>query len=127
MTFKKGLPAANGSSLPQDIRRTIQFPLPEPAVRLDGPGRYLAPGGTLRVPVRATNLKEFHATLRPVFANNLVELARRESDGWWGDLTDDLDGARRGVTNALPSAPDGAPVAAAVDLRALAAGELRGA
>ncbi len=127
VTFKKGLPAANGSSLPQDIRRTIQFPLPEPAVRLDGPGRYLAPGGTLRVPVRATNLKEFHATLRPVFANNLVELARRESDGWWGDLTDDLDGARRGVTNALPSAPDGAPVAAAVDLRALAADEPRGA
>lgn len=126
VTFKKGLPAANGSSLPQDLKRSVQFPLPSPAIQLDGPGRYLAPGGALSVPVLAANLKEYVAELRPVFANNLVELARRESGYYWSSLTDDLEGVRRSATNALPVATNGAPVRAAVDLRALAGGEPRG-
>ncbi len=127
VTFKAGLPAANGSSLPQEIRRTVQFPLPAPAVRMEAPGRYLSPRGTLSVPVSAVNLENFVARLRPVFANNLVELARREAQGYYyGSLTADLDGAAREVTNRLAPAKDGAAARGAVDLRALAAGEPRG-
>ena len=125
--FKKGLPAANGSSLPREIRRTIQFPPPRPTVRLDAPGRYLSPRGTLSVPVAAVNLDRYVAGLRPVFANNLVELARRESGWHSGGLTEDLDGRTRTVTNALAPEKAGEPARGAVDLRALAEGEPRGA
>ena len=129
LTLKEGLPAANGSSLPKTVKRTVQFPLPSPAVRFDAPGRYLSPRGTLAVPVAAANLAEYVAGLRPVFANNLVQLALRESDAYryYGGLTEDLTGARRTATNALPESKDGAPVRGAVDLRALAGGEPRGA
>ena len=129
VTFREGLPAANGSSLAATIRRSIQFPLPSSAVRLESPGRYLSPRGTLSVPVSASNLKEFEASLRPVFANNLVEMARRES-GWRyseSEVTRDLTGVARSATNLLPAARGGAPVRGAVDVRALAGGEPRGA
>ena len=128
VTFKKGLPAANGSSLPQELRRSVQFPLPEPAIRLDAPGRYLSPRGTLSVPIAAVNLGKFVARLRPVFANNLVELARRESQWYsYGSLTADLDGPTKAATNALAPAPNGGPAHGAVDLRALAGAAPRGA
>lgn len=126
VTLRSGLPAANGSSLPETVRRVVQFPVPSPAVRLDEPGRYLAPGGALSVPVRAVNLKEMVVALMPVFENNLVELARRESDDYWGPLTADLAGPRRTATNALPASTGGATVRAAIDLRALAGAEPRG-
>ena len=100
VAFKKGLPAANGSSLPQEIRRTVQFPLPKPAIRFDAPGRYLSPRGPLSVPVAAVNLEKYVARLRPVYANNLVELARRESQWYYyGSLTADLDGPTKVATN----------------------------
>ena len=129
VTFKEGLPAANGSSLPKTIRRSVQFPLPAPAVRMETPGRYLSPRGTLSVPVSAVNLKEYVARLQPVFANNLVQLALREAEPYshWGELTDDLTGAARATTNAVSASKDGSPARGAVDLRALAAGEPRGA
>lgn len=128
VAFKEGLPAANGSSLPQTISRSVQFPLPESAVRIEAPGRYLSPQGTLAVTVMASNLKEYVARLRPVLANNLVQLALRESDyyAYYGQLTADLAGAVRTATNALPAAKDGETVRGAVDLRALAGGEPRG-
>lgn len=128
VAFKEGLPAANGSSLPKTVSRTIQFPLPSPAVRIEAPGRYLSPRGTLSVPVQAANLKGYVARLRPVFANNLVQLALRESDyyRYYGGLTEDLAGAQRVATNALPPSKDNQPVRGAVDLRALAGGEPRG-
>ncbi|MGD9611863.1 MAG: alpha-2-macroglobulin [Kiritimatiellia bacterium] len=128
VTFKQGLPAANGSSLPQEIRRSVQFPLPKPAIRFDAPGRYLSPRGTLSVPVAAVNLEKYVARLRPVFANNLVELARRESQwSYYGSLTADLDGPTKTATNALAPTRNGGPARGAVDLRALAGGEPRGA
>lgn len=128
--FRQGLSAANGSSLPATLRRTVQFPLPAPAVRLETPGRYLSPRGTLSVPVAAANLRKYVARLQPVYANNLVQLALRESDGYrysyYGGLTDELVGAARTATNALPAATTGELARAAVDLRALAGGEPRG-
>ena len=128
VTFKEGLPAANGSSLPKTIRRTVHFPPREKAVRIDSPGRYLAPGGTLAVPVSAANLEKYAARLSPVFANNLVQLALRESEWtrYWGGTTEDLTGKTRMATNALPRTADGSPARGAVDLRSLAGGEPRG-
>ncbi len=129
VTFKEGLPAANGSSLAKTVSRTLQFPLPSPAVRLESPGRYLSPKGTLSVQVSASNLREFEASLRPVFANNLVEMARRESTWYYSEseLTQDLAGSGRSVTNLLPIAKEGESVRGAVNLRTLAGGEPRGA
>ena len=126
VAFKAGLPAANGSSLAQTLSRTVQFPLPDPAVRLEAPGRYLSPQGPLAVPVAAVNLEKYTARLRPVFANNLVPLALRESQYGYGSKTEDLTGDPRTVTNQLPPARDGRPVRGTVDLRALAGGEPRG-
>ena len=126
VTFKKGLPAANGSSLPQTLTRTVQFPLPDPAVRVEAPGRYLSPQGKLSVPVAAVNLEQYVARLRPVFANNLVPLALREAQWWYGSKTEDLTGDSRVETNALPKPQGGGPVCGAVDLRRLAGGEPRG-
>lgn len=129
VSFKEGLLAANGSSLPKTASRAVQFPLPSPAVRVDAPGRYLSPRGTLTIPVSAVNLQKVVTRLRPVFANNLVQLALRESDSYryYGGLTEELVGAPRVLTNALPATRGTKPVRAAVDLRALAGGEPRGA
>ena len=89
ITFKEGLPAANSSSLPQALTRKIQFPPRKKAVRVDSPGRYLAPGGALCVPVLAANLEQYVANLSPVFANNLVQLALREAGNYryYGGVT----------------------------------------
>jgi hypothetical protein len=112
VTFKEGLPAANGSSLPQDDPPQRAVPAAEAGGPLDAPGRYLSPRGTLSRAGAAVNLKEYVARLRPVYANNLVELARRESDWYYyGSLTADLDGPAR-TTNALPPAKDGGRCAA---------------
>lgn len=128
VTLREGLPAANGSSLSKTITRRIHFPLPKPAVRFDAPGRYLVPGGTLRVPVSAVNLEEYEAKLYPVFPNNLVQLARREAgySRYYGRDVDDLTGPGQVTTNVLPKARNGLPVKGAVDLRTLAGGDPRG-
>ncbi|MDY0149857.1 MAG: MG2 domain-containing protein, partial [Kiritimatiellia bacterium] len=128
ITFKEGLPAANGSSLPQTLSRKIQFPPRKKAVRVDSPGRYLAPGGALCVPVLAANLEQYVARLSPVFANNLVQLALRETRRYryYGKTADDLTGSGSAITNTLAPATDGAPVRSRVELRRLTAGEPRG-
>ena len=128
ITFKKGLPAANGSSLPQSLTRRINFSPRRKAVRVDSPGRYLAPGGALSVPVSAANLERYVARLSPVFANNLVQLALRESGSYryYGEATDDLTGSGRAITNSLATPTDGAPVRGMVELRRLAESEPRG-
>lgn len=128
VTFKKGLPAANGSSLPQALVRTIHFPPRRKAVRVDSPGRYLAPGGALSVPVLAANLDRFSARLSPVFANNLVQLALRESGTtrYYGGPTEDLTGEAWSTTNILAQSRDNSPSRGTVELRRLACGEPRG-
>jgi uncharacterized protein YfaS (alpha-2-macroglobulin family) len=128
ITFKKGLPAANGSSLPESLTRRVHFPARNKAVRIDSPGRYLAPGGALAVPVLASHLDRYEARLSPVFPNNLVQLALRESGDirFYGGATDDLTGKGIGLINVLPPPAKGEPVRGTVELRRLAAGEPRG-
>ncbi len=128
VTFKEGLPAANGSSLPQDATRTVHFPPRGRAVRLDSPGRYLAPGGALAVPVLTAGLERYEARLSPVMPNNLVHLALRESGrlSYWGGATAYLTGTGRAQTNALKRMPDGSPTPATVALRSLTDGDPRG-
>ena len=128
ITFRKGLPSANGSSLPETLTRRVHFPARDKAVRIDSPGRYLAPGGALAVPVLASHLDRYEARLSRVFANNLVQLALRESGDirFYGGATEDLTGRGTGLTNALPPAENGEPVRGTVELRRLATGEPRG-
>jgi len=126
VTFKAGLPAANGSSLPKTVTRTVQFPVSSPAVKLDAPGRYLSPRGTLSLPVKTVNLTRMVARLRPVFENNLVQLAQAQGSWFCGPNLDQLAGVSWVKTNALPPSPDGMPVKSFLNLRALAEGEPRG-
>ena len=129
VTLKEGLPAANGSSLPKEVRRTVHFPKRRKAVRLDVPGRYLAPQGTLSVPVAAANMDRYEARISRVYPNNLVQLALRESgqSSFYGQAVEHLTGEARAITNGLAQTADGSPARGAVDLRALAGGEPRGA
>lgn len=128
VTFREGLPAANGASLPKTQRRRIHFPPRRKAVRLDPPGRYLAPGGTLSVPVSAASLDRYAARLSRVYPNNLVHLALRESgsSAYYGGTVDDLTGDVRALTNALAPTEDGGLARGAVDLRLLSGTEPRG-
>jgi len=128
VTFQEGLPAANGSSLPKTITRSIHFPIPSPAVRLDAPGRYLSPRGTLNLPIKAVSLTKVVSRVSPVYANNLVALAQRESEyyRYRGQQLVDLAGETRVVTNLLPAAEGSALVKASLDLRALTGGRDHG-
>jgi len=121
VTFKAGLPAENGSSLPKTLMRRIHFPLPRPAVRLDVPGRYLSPRGTLSLPIKAVNLSEVVSRVSPVFANNLVALAQRETSysKYYGQQLHHLAGETYVVTNILPAAEGAGPVKTSLDLRAM--------
>lgn len=127
VSIQKGLPAVNGSSLPATIQRTVQIPLPRPAVQIHAPGAYLSPRSSLRVPVRAVNVTEFTARMQPVFANNLVHLTLRGRDGWWWQRpTDDLGGSWREQTYMLAPGRDGQPSQGEVDLRQLTDGAPKG-
>jgi len=128
VTFQAGLPAENGSSLPKTLMRRIHFPLPSPAVRLDVPGRYLSPRGTLSLPIKAVNLSEVVSRMSPVFANNLVLLAQRESEyyRYRGQQLVDLAGETRVVTNILPAVRGSGPVKTSLDLRAMTGGKPHG-
>jgi hypothetical protein len=98
----------------------VHFPARDKAVRIESPGRYLAPGGALAAPVLASHLDGYEARLSPVFPNNLVQLALRESGDirFYGGATDDLTGKGIGLTNALPPPEKGEPVRGTVELRA---------
>ncbi len=128
VTFKAGLPAENGSSLPKTLMRRIQFPLPRSAVRLDVPGRYLSPDGTLQLPIKAVNLSEVVSRMSPVFANNLVMLAQRESDyyRYYGQQLQNMAGETIVVTNILPASRESSTVKTTLDLRAMTDGTSRG-
>ncbi len=127
VTFKEGLRAANGSVLLESITRRVQFPQRAPALRFQHRGRYLAPAGQLLVPIEGVNIEEWTASLRPVFANNLVHLALRETgaSSHWGPLTRSLTGPTVVQTNQW-SAPPNRQSRGFVQLRALAPSEPRG-
>jgi alpha-2-macroglobulin len=128
VTFKEGMPAANGSSLARTTTRTVHFPPRRRAVRVDAPGRYLAPNGNLEVRVAAANLETYEATLHKVLPQNIVHLALRESGStaYWGDAADWLTGDARSATNALAPAADGSTSIDYLSLRTLAEGDPRG-
>lgn len=101
VTLKEGLAAANGSSLAQTIKRSVQIPNRSAAVQIESPGRILSPQGALTVPIASVNLSSWTAALSPVFRNNLVELTRRERH-WlysYGGVTEDLTGTPLIFTN----------------------------
>jgi len=128
VTFKEGLPAVNGSSLSKTVQRSIHFPMPSPAVRMDAPGRYLSPRGTLSLPIKTVSLTQMVARLSPVFENNLVQLAQRESEyyGFRGRGIHFLADKAQVVTNMLLPSRNGEEVKTFLNLRALAGETPRG-
>jgi hypothetical protein len=105
------------SSLPQEIRRTVQFPR-RTAIRFEAPGAIFRRAA--RFPCRCgVQSGKYVARLRPVYANNLVELAGASPMGYYGSLTLDLDGPTENATNRWRRRKR-RPARGAVDLRALA-------
>ncbi len=74
-TFKKGMPAADGSILAEEVVHTVVMPNRDSALDLAVDGSILSPDGALNVPVQAMNVKECHIELRKVLPENLVFFA----------------------------------------------------
>ena len=78
VTFLQGL--GDGQvKLAKDDQRTVYFPLAPPAVEFVARGTYLSTQGNLSIPIKAVNTGKCTVTIRQVYANNLVQLAARES------------------------------------------------
>ena len=99
VTLKEGLPAQNGSTLPKTAKRSIKIPPQGSAIEIDhlDRHRYLAPHGTLQVPVRTAGMKAFHASLEPVASNNLFPFVMEETGKIYDRL--DLTGIGEKMTN----------------------------
>jgi hypothetical protein len=108
VTLKEGLRSTRGLPLQDPIERVVQCPDRPPGLRMATTGRYLSPRGSLQIPVSAVNLKECSISIRPVFANNLVQLAHRDvgQDGYYGPLTEGLDGEALDLPRPIVSAPN---------------------
>lgn len=108
VTLKQGLRSTRGLPLPEQIERAIQFPDRPAGLRLAAPGRYLSPKGSLQIPVSAVNVKECKVSVRRVFENNLVALARRDAwlDSHYGPLTEGLETESESRTVPIVSKPN---------------------
>ena len=130
--FKEGLPASNGATLPRDIVRKVQFPLRNRGIRLAATGRYLAPGGSLSIPVEASGLDTFTAKMAKVVPHNLVFLAQREEkiDGWpyrgLSGVVEDMLTTGCETNVVLPPGLRGEVLKGTIHLRQLFKGEPRG-
>lgn len=71
-TFRKGLKAVDGSTLPEDVSRDAVFPNRHAALSLACEGTYLSPRGSLNVPVLAMNVKGCKLAVRRVRPENAV-------------------------------------------------------
>ncbi|MBN2703362.1 MAG: alpha-2-macroglobulin family protein [Pontiellaceae bacterium] len=65
--------------LAKDDRRTVYFPPEQPSIEFVAKGTYLSTQGNLSIPIKAVNTGKCTVTVRQVYANNLVQLAARES------------------------------------------------
>jgi hypothetical protein len=108
VSLKAGLRSTRGLPLPDLIERVVQCPDRPAGLRMATTGRYLSPRGALQIPVSAVNVKSCSVSIRPVFANNLVQLAHRDAgqEGYYGPLTEGLDGDARDVTLPIASTPN---------------------
>ena len=80
VTFRKGLPATNGSVLEKDVTRTVVIPDYSPSLAFDTSGFYLSAAGSLLLPLDTVNITKAHLTIEKVYANNVVH-ALRQIDG----------------------------------------------
>ena len=92
-TFGPGLRSRDGHRLEKEARRTVLVPHREPSVSIPVEGRYLAPEGSLTVPVLAVNAPYVVSSLARVLPQNMVQYAMREAkyySGWWRDEPSEL-------------------------------------
>ena len=141
VTLGKELRAENGKHLRKEFSREVEIPPPAAGLRVDVPGRYLAPRGGLKLPVSAQSLREAVMEANPVPATALAALVARSAREcgeewlgrparWWddGEPVESYLSRGRTVTNAVPVPPDGETAHLAFDLRELSGlAEPRGA
>ncbi len=96
-----GLTSVGGTPLREAVTNRVFIPERPAGLQLGSQGRYLAPHGTLQVPVQTINVGAFTVALSRVYANNLVQFALRETGNVqvWGSAEDWLTGDRVVRTN----------------------------
>jgi len=78
--LRKGLPAANGETLPEDWERSFIVRDVEPQVELASQGRFLSPaGGRLLIPINTVNIEKLRVRVGRVYDNNVTVAM---SGGW---------------------------------------------
>ncbi len=132
LTIRPGLTSVNGRRIEKPIVRHVQLPNRTPALAVAAGGRYLSPGGSLRVPVSTMNVRECRVAARRVLPQNLVFLAMRETGNYAStyanqprEIADHLTGASRGRTYELADRPN-AEQTLSVHLRELAGDDPHG-
>ncbi|MDR2137541.1 MAG: hypothetical protein LBO68_04555, partial [Synergistaceae bacterium] len=85
-TFKKGLPARNGTILEEDQSRSVIMPDLHPSIQFPAPGMFLSPAGGGRVPVELVNVQKLKLNLWRLYENNIPYVMRGESTYFQRDL-----------------------------------------
>jgi uncharacterized protein YfaS (alpha-2-macroglobulin family) len=113
LTFRAGLRSLDGHRLEKEVRRVAVIRHRQPSLSIPVEGRYLAPEGSLTVPVLAVNTPRVVSSLARVLPQNLVQYALREAGfaaGWYrGDpsaLAQDLTLHASVRTNDVTAARD---------------------
>ncbi len=126
--FDAGLRSREGVLLGRDISRTVYFGEADPEIELTAQGHYLSPMGNMLLPMRMVNVKEYTATVRRIYPNNLVPLAARRTQGYGRYYNPGHQGLSHVVTEKTiqVSAPNNVPFETQLELKPLI-GERRGA
>ncbi|MEL7091025.1 MAG: alpha-2-macroglobulin family protein [Pseudomonadota bacterium] len=81
VTFRSGLPAANGEALAKDVTLSLYVRDRAPAVRFPGRAYVLGRGGNVALPVETVNLTEIDLRLSRVSDRNIVRALRDDLFG----------------------------------------------
>lgn len=87
LTFHSALASRAGLLLGNDLLRTVTIPDRRPHIAITVEGRYLAPEGSLAIPLRTVNTSQITTSLSRVMPQNLLFYAMREAgryDSMWG-------------------------------------------
>lgn len=121
--------AEGTACLSGDFERAIRVPDAQPDIRIRHSGRYLSPGGNLRLPLRGVNVTDYTLKAYRIAPRNLVQYAMREGrhySRYYGSPDESLGVAVASRSYQMDAEYNQA-VESSVDLRSLLPEELVGA